>query len=333
MTAIKLENPQIRVEFDPDHGAELTFLGSPDGPNLLFWSEARSPLPASASRSYGNAVLDWLSEYRGGWQELWPNAGGACDLLGVPLPFHGEASRARWSWQWRSQGNHVSLSTPARLPLVLERELCVDAARPVLRIEERVTCEAAFEVPYVWGHHPAWGAPLAEVGALIDLPGGRVVAEATMDGPAVDLAPGSEHTWPIAAGRSGQPIDLSVIPAAPMQRLVYISNLDAGWYVIRNPRRKLGLAVAWDLKVMPCVWLWQEIEGGQGMPWYGRWSLTAIEPNVQWPSYGLADAIQRGMARTIQPGSTDTFHMTLALFEASERAVTHVDLDGNITFA
>ena len=23
--------------FDPDHGAEITYLGSPDGPNLLFW--------------------------------------------------------------------------------------------------------------------------------------------------------------------------------------------------------------------------------------------------------------------------------------------------------
>jgi hypothetical protein len=333
MSTVELLNPHLRVVVAAGHGAEVVHLGPAGGPNFLFHSDALTPLPASASRTYGNPTLDWLSEYRGGWQELWPNAGGACEVLGVPLPFHGEASRAQWRWQWRKEGTHVTLATAARLPIVLEREMRLDDARPVLKIEERVRCEAGFEVPYVWGHHPAWGAPLAEPGARIDLPGRRVVAEATMDGPVVDLAPGSEHSWPLATTRDGQPVDLSVVPGAPLQRLAYVSDLSAGWYAIRNPRNGYGLAAAWDLAVMPCVWLWQEIEGGQGMPWYGRWSLTAIEPNAQWPSYGLVDAMQRGMARAVQPGETHTFHMTLALFEAGEAPVTGVDLDGNIRFA
>jgi hypothetical protein len=333
MTTVQLLNPHLRVVVATEHGAEIVYLGPADGPNLLFHSDDLSPLPASASRTYGNPTVDWLSEYRGGWQELWPNAGGACDVMGVPMPFHGEASRAQWRWRWSKEGTHITLVTPGRLPIILEREMWLDEGRSVLKVEERVRCEADFEVPYIWGHHPAWGAPLAEPGARIDLPGGRVVAETTMDGPVVDLAPGSEHTWPIATGRAGQPVDLSVVPHAPVQRLAYVSDLAAGWYAIRNPRSGYGLAVAWDLEVMPCVWLWQEIEGGQGMPWYGRWSLTAVEPNVQWPSCGLADAVQRGMARTIGPGATDTFHMTLALFEAGEIPVTGVDLDGNIRFA
>ena len=230
---------------------------------IFYSGEARSPLPASASRSYGNAILDWLSEYRGGWQELWPNAGGACAVLGVPLPFHGKASRARWTGNGQPGQPRIAFYAGKVAPRAGTR-LCVDAARPVLRIEERVTCEAAFEVPYVWGHHPAWGAPLSWRSANLS----------------TCRADGSwrkrrwmarrwtwrrirTHLGPSRPGRSGQPIDLSVIPAAPMQRLVYISNLDTGWYVIRNPRRRLGLAVAWDLEVMPCVWLWQEIQAGK----------------------------------------------------------------------
>lgn len=333
MSPLELASPHLRVVVDPDQGAEITHFGAANGPNLLCYSHAASPLPAKISRSYGNATLDWLSEYRGGWQELWPNAGGAGDVMGVPIPFHGEASRAQWKCEWRDEGRWLALATAARLPIILEREMRLDDARPVLCIEERVTCDAGLEVPYIWGHHPAWGAPLAEPGAHIDLPGGRVVADAGMDGPVVDLPPGSEHTWPLATGREGQAIDLSVIPPAPMQRLAYVTDLAAGWFAIRNPRNGIGLAMAWDLDVMPCVWLWQEIEGGQGMPWYGRWSLTAVEPNVQWPSHGLATAIERGTARMARPGVTDTFHMTVALFDAGERPVAHVDLNGNITFA
>jgi hypothetical protein len=333
MADIKFQTPHMRVVANPDLGAEITHLGGGDGANLLYMGQWKTPLRASESYSYGSQLLDWLSEYRGGWQELFPNAGGAGDVLGVPIPFHGEVSRARWAWHWITPGTHAIMSCPARIPLVLEREMRLDPDRPVLSIEERVTSEVAFAVPYVWGHHPAWGPPLTAPGARIDLPAGRVVADAGMDGPAVDLAPLSEHAWPIATGRQGEAIDLSVIPAAPRQRLCFISELAAGWYAIRNPENGIGLAVAWDLDVMPCLWFWQEIGGGQGMPWYGRAEITALEPHVQWPSYGLTQAQQAGTARLLQPGLVDRFKLTVALFRASERPVVAVGIDGSIVFA
>jgi hypothetical protein len=172
----------------------------------------QAPLPARSSRSYGDQTLDWLSEYRGGWQELFPNAGNACEVMGVPLPFHGEVSRAEWQWEWISPGTHLRLHCPARLPLVLQRDMRLGENRPVLYLEERVGNEGPFEVPYIWGHHPAYGPPLAEAGARIDMPAGQLVTDAGMDGPAVDLLPGSRHTWPWAQSRDGASIDLSAIP-------------------------------------------------------------------------------------------------------------------------
>ena len=255
MAEIEFQTPHMRVVANPDLGAEITHLGGGDGANLLYMGQWKTPLRASESYSYGSQLLDWLSEYRGGWQELFPNAGGAGDVLGVPVPFHGEVSRARWPWHWVTPGTHAIMSCPARIPLVLEREMRLDPDRPVLSIEERVTSEVAFAVPYVWGHHPAWGPPLTAPGARIDLPAGRVVADAGMDGPAVDLAPLSEHAWPIATGRQGEAIDLSVVPAAPRQRLCYISELAAGWYAIRNPENgyRTGRGVGSGRDAVPLV--------------------------------------------------------------------------------
>lgn len=331
---LELKNSHLHVTVDPDHGAEIVHLSATSGPNegvnILSTPSWAAPLPASRSRSYGNEVLDWLSEYRGGWQELFPNAGGGGTVLGVPLPFHGEVSRARWDWEWLDQGDmpSVRLRCPARLPLILERTMYLAADRPALILEERISSEASFEVSFIWGHHPAFGSSIATPGARIDLPASRLTVDNSLDGPAVDLLPGSEQTWPHATSRHGQAIDLAIVPPAPLQRLLYITDMREGWFALRNPQRQLGVAMAWDRNVFPCLWLWQEIGGGQGMPWFGRGDITALEPATQWPSYGLEEAIKHGQARMIAPGQSMTTTLVCSLFVATDKAVTHVSAQG-----
>src|SRR5262245_24201663 len=94
---IELRSPHLVVRIDVDRGAEITHLGRSGTENVLAWGEDWvGPLPAERSRSYGSDAIDWLSGYRLGWQEMFPNAGDACTVMDVPLPFHGEASGARW---------------------------------------------------------------------------------------------------------------------------------------------------------------------------------------------------------------------------------------------
>ncbi len=328
MPKLELTNGALTVGVNTDLGAEITKLAGADDTNLLFAPDWQTPTPANRSKTYGSDALDWLSEYRGGWQELFPNAGNPCTVLGTPLPFHGEVSRAQWAWQWLDEGRSLRLTVGARLPLVLERTMTLDAARPILTIEERIRNESLLSVPYIWGHHPAYSAPLATPGAQIDLPGGRVVTDLSLDGPAVDLVPGSEHRWPHATGRDGSPVDLSVVPEAPIARLCYLSELSAGWYAIRNPQAGIGAALAWDVAVFPNLWLWQEIEGSQGMPWYGRGQITALEPATQWPSHGLAAAIEKGQAHVLEPGAETSTRLVFSLFEASDRPVIDVSREG-----
>jgi len=331
VTQIELSNAHLRVRVDVDHGAEITCLAGADGVNWLSEPSWQSPLPASRSQSYGNQALDWLSEYRGGWQELFPNAGAACEVLGVPLPFHGEVSRARWQCEEGEEGRLLRLATGARLPLVLEREMRLDAERPVLYLVERVRSEAAFPVPFIWAHHPAFGMPLAAPGARIDLPAARVMVDGGLDGPAVDLQPGSEHRWPLATGRHGEAIDLSIVPGPPVQRLCYLADLAEGWFALRNLQAQAGIALAWDVEIFPHLWFWQEIGGGAGFPWYGRGDFVALEPASQWPSHGLAAADAAGHAHVLQPGEIKEARLTCVLFAAGNAAVVHAGLDGTVT--
>lgn len=327
-----LRSDHLTVRVDLDLGAEITHIVPAGGENLLFLGDWRSPLPARSSQTYGSEALDWLSAYRGGWQELFPNAGGAGTVLGTPLPFHGEVSRATWSADWHEAGRDVTLSSGTRLPLVIHRRMRLAADRPVLFLEETIENESALTVPYVWGHHPAFGPPLAAPGARIDLPAGRLVTDEGLDGAAVDLLPGSEHRWGAVTGRDGAPVDLSVIPAAPRQRLCYIEEMAAGWAAIRNPANGLGAGLAWDLADFPKLWLWQEIGGGLGMPWYGRAAITALEPQTQTPSHGLAAAIAAGTARSLPPHGRATARLAVTVFAADDRPVAGIDANGMVVF-
>lgn len=322
---IKLASAALEVWLDPDRGAEITRVSAPGGRNLLFHDPTRTPLRASRSTGYGSSADDWLSEYRGGWQELFPNAGAACEVAGVQLPFHGEASAARWEVH-ESSARSAVLSTPARLPLVLERRMDLDPGRPVLRITETVRNESARPVPYVWGHHAAFDAV---PGARIDLPAATVEVPSDYDPDLNDLRPGTTAPWPRVPAKDGGEIDLRVVPDGPRERVAYLTGLAAGWTALRHPATGAGVALAWDVAAFPHVWCWTEI-GGPDFPWYGRSRIVALEPAASWPNDGLARAIERGRARSLDGHGTTTAWLTVTLFDADERPVTGVDPDGTV---
>jgi galactose mutarotase-like enzyme len=273
-----------------------------------------APVPASRSVSYGTTLLDWTSEYRGGWQELFPNAGLECVVDEVPLPFHGEASMSKWDVA-AAGATHATLRVGARLPLVLERRMSLDPDAPVLRLEERVTNHGGAPAPFIWGHHPAFEAT---AGMRIDLPPGPIYrweSPGEMAGQWPRLTDGGE--------------DLSIVGPGPVERLMYLPDRGAGSAALRDPKRGRGVALAWDRTAFPHAWLWQQIGGG-GFPWYGRARIVAIEPQSSWPADGLAEAAGRGRAQVLGPGESCGSWLTIALFAADERPVTRVARDGTV---
>ncbi len=326
---LHLANEMMEVDLEPDRGAEVLAIRRPGGPNVLATYDWASPLPASRSTTWGDGASDWLSEYRGGWQELFPNAGAPCTVLGVPLPFHGEVSATHWSIDARTD-DAVTMSTPARLPMLLERRMRLHADQAVLRIEETVRLDADMELPFLWGHHPAFAAT---DGAVIDLPPGvRVAVDEAYAADHNDLTPGASGDWPHVPGLGDATVDLRGIGKGPTERLAYLSGFagQAGWAAIRGVARGLGVAMAWDVMTFPHAWLWWEI-GGAGHPWHGRSRIVAIEPATAVPSDGLLAADGRGEAHRLAPGHTHETWLTVSLFDADDRPVQGVARDGTVT--
>jgi galactose mutarotase-like enzyme len=310
MNEIVLENDELRVVVAPGRGGEIRHLSRPGEKNVLAWYEWMSPLPASRSVSFGRDELDWLSEYRGGWQELFPNGGSQCVVDGTPLPFHGEVSTAQWEVVHADESS-ATIRCPTRLPLVIERSMLLSATDAALIVEERVWNESPLEVSFTWGHHPAFAAA---PGMKIDLPTGTPIsASPDYETDLTDVAPGTEGQWPHLDDRNGAPVDLSIVLGGPLQRVIYAHDLPHGWAALRNPEG-IGVAMAWDNGTFPHVWLWFEI-GGTGFPWFGRSSIVAIEPQSSWPADGLSAARDRGQAHRLSAHSERNTWITLALHD------------------
>lgn len=300
------------VELDERLGGEITRIRHGDRELLAFYDWA-SPVPASRSLTYGDPKLDWLSEYRGGWQLLVPNAGAACVADGVPLPFHGEWSRTHVTVTERA-ADRIVMVAGTRLPLVVEREVRVEARPDRLLARTTVSNPSDRVVAFVWGEHPAFAV---EDGDEIDLPPARVLAS---DGTAVG-------DWP--SSRDGGRLD-RVDATRPTESVHFVVGLVEGWAALR--RRDGGVALAWDVDDLPCVWLWHEI-ASPGFPFYGRSSLVAIEPASSWPGNGLAGAIGQGQALTLQPGQTRSTTVAAIPFETSGRALSGATVEGRLDFA
>ncbi|HEV8401819.1 MAG TPA: hypothetical protein VGQ31_02155, partial [Candidatus Limnocylindrales bacterium] len=200
------------------------------------------------------------------------------------------------------------------------------AERPALRLEETVVNDSDRAVRYVWGHHPAIAAT---PGMLVDLPAGPVHVNA-FDDPDADLEPGAVTTWPATNLRGGVATTLDRVPDGPVERVCSLPDRPAGWAAIRDPAIGRGVSLAWDLRAFPHLWLWEQI-GGSRFPFHGRARLVGIEPASCWPGDGLAQAIERGQARAIEPKATATGWVTMTLFDATADPVTEVDAAGRVS--
>lgn len=298
------------MHLDERRGAEITQIavGSVE---LLAYYDWDSPVAASRSTSYGKHRHDWLSEYRGGWQFLVPNAGPECEVDGVNLPFHGEWSRTSVDVIARSE-SMVRVRAGTRLPITVTREISLQRNPDRVEISTQVHNSSNEATSYIWGEHPAF----------------RTLAGDSIDLPTANVADGSGASlgnWPHDGSSRLDVVD----DTAPQETVHFITDLEHGWAALR--RRDIGVAMAWDARDFPHIWLWHE-HGSRGFPFYGRASLVAIEPACSWPGLGLAEARLRGQAIELAPGATRSTRMSLTPFESSGARVTQVTVDGRITF-
>ncbi len=302
-----LENQALRLAVLPDKGADIPLIyHQPSGVQFLMQTPSGLHPPASSPPG------DFLENYEGGWQELFPNANEACVVKEKSLPFHGEVALLPWDCQIVGE-NELRLSVICRqAPFRLERRM--QLVGNVLMLEGSVTNLAAEEWPFVWGHHIVLGGDFLEDGCKIQLPASSIITPDVLAEPATArLAEKQTSQWPIAMGRMcGETFDLREIPG-PGSRShddAFITGLAMGHLDVTNPRLKLRLHLDWNAALFPWVVLWQPFGGADLPPLTGIYGL-GIEP---WVSrYNLAEALAINQARSLAPGASITTNWSLKI--------------------
>src|SRR5690606_33972455 len=119
--------------------------------------------------------------------------GEAGEYKGVELNYHGEASTSVWDVDGvDTDGGSAQIRLSVRLrrsPFRIERVMRLEGDRPVLIIRERVTNVGGEPMEFMWGHHPAYGAPFLSGACRVDTSARTIWADDVYDGDANRLEP------------------------------------------------------------------------------------------------------------------------------------------------
>jgi hypothetical protein len=315
-----LADDQLRVAILPDRGADIHAVCDLRTGVDVLWKTPWGLRVRADDGSPPGSPEAWLRSYAGGWQVLFPSGGDTSSHRGVAHPYHGEACSRAWSAttaRAADGGDRVELRV--RLtdsPLLLERVVSLVPGRGQVVVEERVTNDGDRPVDYMWVHHPAFGAPLVAPGARIHTSATTILADAALDGPANLLEPGSSHDWPVVETRDGRRLDLSAVPSASQRRslLGYLSGFAEGAVSIENDALGLACTLSWQLDVFPYAWLWQELGGTTGPPWFGDAYAMAVEPATSFPAVGIGGVVAAtGTHRVLAPGASAATELRLRI--------------------
>ena len=306
--SVVLENGLIRVVVLPDKGAEIhqvTDLRS--GTDILFRAEwgLRPPgaahLPAS-----GDDEFMW--NYAGGWQELFPSVNEACVYRGERIPFHGEVATLPWQHELLADDEdevRVRFWADSRVtPFRVERTLGLRRGEAELVIDGTVGNRSTEAAHFVWGHHCVVGPPFLEAGCQLEIPARTIVtAPELWEAETARVEPGRRAAWPLAPLRDGGAVDLREIPGpeAGSHDDLYVTDLDDGWLSVSNPRLGLGFRLEWDHELFGWIVLWQPYGGALAPPLTGTYAL-GIEP---WTStMSLERSVDAGLATGLEGGAS-----------------------------
>jgi galactose mutarotase-like enzyme len=329
--ALFIENDLLRIGILLDKGSDIfQFLHKPSDTDFLWRSPQglirRDHLMNTKSSSTGN----FLDSYHGGWQEVLPG-GGPVIYQGAELGLHGEITHLAWDYDILEDSEDlvaVKLTVNCvRTPLRVEKILRLEKGKQTLFIEETVTNLSPSPVQFMWGHHPAYGAPFLREGIKLFVP----AQEAIVHTPAFSknglLEPGSQFRWPNAEV-DGMRIDFSVITGhdAGYSELIYLKELDAGWYALLDQEKQIGIGFVWPEEVFPYLWFWMVYGGASGYPWWDRTYCIALEPWSSIPN-SLTEAMKAGTNLHLEGGKSLHINMSTVVITGVD-TINHLALDG-----
>jgi galactose mutarotase-like enzyme len=316
-----IENRSLRVTVATGKGADvIEFLHKPTDIDLTYrtlrdlrtYEQVRSTFPTPDGF--------FTDAYAGGWQEVLPNGGASSSLAGADLAQHGETSATPFTADLRRPRNgRLELVCTARttaVPLDVTRTFALDEDATRMELRTDVRNPTGVRLPLSWGLHLAFGAPFVGPGSRIELPPGTaVVPHAKAVYPSGRRLAPEAGRWPTARADTGEEIDLSVLPPAGTRSDLAYLRPPVGRYTIASD--VLRVQVEWDLGLQPYLWYWQEFGAVDTAPWWGAEYVIGLEPFSSAPGGGIAEVLDGGTARWIEPGQTLSAAYSIGVEEVS----------------
>lgn len=338
MRALVIENEKLRVTILLDKGTDIVELLHKPSDTDFMW---KSPIGWKSNKNFRttttNQISAFMDSYGGGWQECFPSGGPYTNYAGTEIGLHGEVCTIPWDCI-------ITIDTPEeveavcrvrtyRTPFFLEKTFRLKRNSGVLEIDEKITNEGKEDLPYMWGHHPAFGEAILDNSCRVDVPASTVRTHTTIqDAKSSQFAPGISGKWPHLENTSGESIDNSLVPGPENKThdLLFLTELKAGWFALTNKNKQLGIAMSWDVELFPYIWFWQVYGGGSGYPWYGRTYNLALEPWTSWPNDGVEKAVENGTGRILRAQESVETSFVVTVYEGHDN-VKSVDRAGNVT--
>jgi hypothetical protein len=334
MRTFFLENELIRVGILLDKGADIFQLLHKQSDTDFMWKSPQGIVNTNEFKeSVASSSGSFLDNYHGGWQDIFPG-GGPMVYRGAEIGLHGEVTQLRWDCDIlldTPECVEVKLQTECiRTPFRLEKKLRLEKNNPVLMIDEKITNLSSETMDFMWGQHPAIGAPFLKKGVKLFVPVEKLEVHEPMFAESGKLKPGAEYDWPNVSVE-GESLDLSEVagPDAGFCELLYLKGLKDGWYAVIDPEQRLGLGFSWSKEVFPYIWFWLVYGRAPGYPWWDRVYCIALEPWTSIPN-NLTKAIERGVQTVIKGGESLSIRFNAVVITDHDR-VSGIDLDGNIS--
>lgn len=332
MRVLFLENEIVRIGLLLDKGADIfQWLHKPTDTDFLWRSPNGLVRPDRFTPTRASSTGSFLDSYHGGWQEIFPG-GGPVDYRGAELGLHGEVTSLGWDYEILEdmpESISVRLSVNCvRTPFHLERVMRLKSNNPAVFIDETLTNLSPEPQEFMWGHHPAFGAPFLKKGSRIFVPAKKAQAHDPQFAASSILTPGQEFDWPLALV-NGKTLDLSQVKGkdAGFAELIYLKELTAGWFAVIDLEKHLGIGLAWPVEVFPYLWFWQVYGKAPGYPWYDRAYVVALEPWSGIPN-NLDKAIETGKQSHLEGGATKTVSFTATIISGRD-SVDQINMDGS----
>jgi hypothetical protein len=318
LTALVLENSQLRLTILPELGGKLWSLVYKPLDREIFWHNPRQgPRPAA----YGAAYDDWFC---GGWDELFPNDA-PTTFAGDAYPDHGEWWAMPFEWeittgQGRRQPDEITLHLQRAgvvTNTLVDRWITLRQEEPRFSLRYRIHNGGPQPLDFLWKLHPALAISPA---ARIDLPAATVQPDPAFN----DRLDKQPFAWPHARGAEGEPVDMRAVPPpdAATCDFYYATNLAGGWCSLTDAANGIGFGLTFDPAVFRSVWVFGAYGG-----WRGHY-VTILEPCTGYP-YQLETAVTQGTASRL--GAAETLETTVtAVLYHGRTQVTQITPDGEV---